>query len=174
MIGVLLSVLSSAWACDALSEPPAAVQMAWVSQVRATVGADAPMQVVRSTELQQLASSRGADVASVLRAIGLVGPHAEPAVEDWKVSVFDVSRDALCRPMAGVAGDVRSGVPICEDNLQDRWRGTRARAWTGCGYLQDVATGARTLDVFRLRWADAVKDGFCLLPIARLLAGRPG
>lgn len=175
MTGLLFAAFAArAWACEPLAEPPASLQVAWVSPVRATVGANAPMQVVRSTELQELAKAHSGDVAAVLRAIGLVGPRAEPDVQDWKVSFFDVSRETLCRPVVGVAGDMRSGVPVCEDNLQDRWRGTRGKAWTGCGYLQDVATGVRTLDVFRLRWADAVKDGFCLLPMARLLAGRPG
>lgn len=166
-----LWLAAPAQACDALSEPPATLQMAWVSRVRATVGADTPMQVVRSVELQQLAKDRGGDVSAVLRALGLVGPRATAVASDWKVSFFDVSRDALCRPMAGVEGDVRAGVPVCTDREQRPWR-SRTRSWTGCGYLQDVATGARTLDVFRLRWGNAVRDGFCLLPLARLLAGR--
>lgn len=174
----MLAVVLAAWlaggpahACEALTEPPATLQVAWVSRVRATVGAHTPMQVVRSVELQQLARDRGGDVSNVLRALGLVGPRATADASDWKVSFFDVSRADLCRPMAGVEGDVRAGVPVCSERQQHPWR-SRARSWTGCGYLHDVATAARTLDVFRLEWGHAVRDGFCLLPLARLLAGR--
>ncbi|MSP54496.1 MAG: hypothetical protein EXR69_02660 [Myxococcales bacterium] len=172
-----------AQACDPLSEVPEKVQVAWLSPVRATVGAQTPMQVVRSVELQQVATAlakagtgatgdSAAQGTAVLQALGLVGPRASADPARWKVSFFDVSRDDLCRPMAGVAGDARAGVPICEDNQQDRWHGTRGKSWTGCGYLADVKTAVRSLDVFRLRWSDAVRDGFCLLPLARLLAGR--
>ena len=173
MILLALGIVQ-ARACDALSEPPETVQVAWVSHVRATVGAGTAMQVVRSSELQALAKDKAGDAAAVLKAMGLVGPRATAEAADWKVSFFDVSRDLLCRPMLGVEGDVRSGVSICEDNLQAAWHGTREKSWTGCGYLQDVSTAARTLEVFRLRWEDAVRDGFCLLPMARMLAGRPG
>lgn len=171
LVGALFA--ARAFACEPLTDVPASVQVAWISPVRATVGAGAPMQVVRSVELQALARTHPDDPAALLRAVGLVGPKATAEVTDWKVSFFDVSRDVLCRPMVGVAGDVKAGVPICEDNLQKPWRGTREKAWTGCGYLDDVASGLRTLDVFRVRWEAAVRDGFCLLPLARLLSGRP-
>ena len=170
-LSLLLTLAPQAGACDALTEPPVTLQVAWVSRVGQSVSAQTPMQVVRSVELQQLAKGRNGDVSSLLQSIGLLGPKGVGRAEDWKVSFFDVSRDALCRPMVGVAGDVRSSVPVCENDEQGRWH-TRARSWTGCGYLQDVATAARTLDVFRLTWADGVRDGFCLLPLARLLAGR--
>lgn len=175
------SLGAPALACDPLSEVPEKVQVAWLSPVRATVGAETPMQVVRSVELQQVATAqakgdgagnRATQGTAVLQALGLAGPRATVDPARWKVSFFDVSRADLCRPMAGVAGDMRSGVPICEDNQQDRWRGPRGKSWTGCGYLSDVKTAVRTLDVFRLRWSDAVRDGFCLLPLGRLLAGR--
>ena len=168
---LLLGSVAASSACDALPDVPEKVQVAWVSRLRATVGANAPMQVVRSVELQQLARDR-TEAAPLLQALGLVGARADVDPADWKVSFFDVSRDALCRPMAGVPGDPRAGVPICDTPEQDRWHGTHARSWTGCGYLQDVAKGARTLDVFRLRWSAGVRDGFCLMPLARLLAGR--
>lgn len=173
LVVALLAALSSASACEPLTEVPASVQVAWISPVRATVGAGTAMQVVRSVELQALARANPGDAAALLKAVGLVGPKAAPEASDWKVSFFDVSRDVLCRPMEGVAGDVKAGVPICEDNLQKPWRGTRGKAWTGCGYLDDVASGARSLDVFRVRWEAAVREGFCLLPLARLLSGRP-
>lgn len=171
LVGALLT--ARAVACEPLTDVPTSVQVAWISPVRATVGAGTAMQVVRSVELQELARAHPGDGAALLRSVGLVGPKAEVEAADWKVSFFDVSRDVLCRPMEGVAGDVKGGVPICEDNLQTPWRGTRGKAWTGCGYLQDVASGLRSLDVFRVRWESAVRDGFCLLPIARLLSGRP-
>ncbi len=170
-LALWLALAPRANACDALTEPPSSLQVAWVSRIGASVGAQTPMQVVRSVELQQLAKGRNGDVSSLLQSLGMLGAKGIGQAEEWKVSFFDVSRDALCRPMVGVPGDVRSGVPVCDNDEQGRWH-TRARSWTGCGYLKDVVSAARTLDVFRLTWADGVRDGFCLLPLARLLAGR--
>jgi hypothetical protein len=127
------------------------------------------MEVVRSGPLQQLVHDKGGDATAVLRGMGLVGPKGDGDGR-WKVTLFDVRREWLCRPMEGGPGALTAGVAVCD---HPRRGGIHRKAWTGCGYLTDVVTRLRTLDVFRIDWPTATTEGFCLLPFARFLHGRP-
>lgn len=165
MIALVLAGAAWAQACAPVDPVPDTLQVAWVSKAGDRVGAHGEMNVVRSVALQELVAARGRDATAVLRALGLLGPRRE-ATAGYKVVLFDVPREALCRPTEGDT----VGVPRCEDAGR---LGVHPKAWTGCGYLQDVATGERTLDVFRVDWSEASAQGFCLLPLPRFLAGRP-
>lgn len=154
--------------CEDPAPVPETFQVAWVSKLGAHVGAGSAIEVVRVTELRRLVETRGRDATGVLQALGLVGKKARG---DWKVVVFDVKREWLCRPAESVPGDDLSGVATCEAGWQRRGRGARARSYSGCGYLLDTVTQARTLDSFRVDWQTASTWGFCVLPLQRFLEG---
>ena len=149
---------------------PDTLQVAWVSRLGARAGAHTSLVVVRVADLRRLVEANDRDATRVLRALGLVGKRAE-ARGAWKVTVFDVKRDWLCRPVEGPEDATITGVAACPGDVQRGAAGVRASAWSGCGYLLDTATGARTLDAFRIEWADAVAWGFCVLPLRRFLDG---
>ena len=153
-------------ACEAVGEVPETLQVAWVSPVGMTVGAGAPLQVVRVADLRRFAE--GKESLAVLQALGLAGRKDQRA---WKVTVFDVKREWLCRPAEWEPGTDLSGVAACESGWQAPGRGTKARSYSGCGYLLDTQSEARTLDVYRVDWETAVSWGFCVLPWERFLGG---
>ncbi|MDP2308756.1 MAG: hypothetical protein Q8P18_22230 [Pseudomonadota bacterium] len=157
-------------ACNATTELPESLQVAWVSRLPARAGAHTALAVVRVADLRRLVEESDRDATRVLRALGLVGKRQE-ARGAWKVTVFDVKRDWLCRPVDGPEDATIAGVAACPADLQRSARGVRASAWSGCGYLLDTATGTRTLDVFRVEWESAVAWGFCVLPLRRFLDG---
>jgi hypothetical protein len=168
MLGALVLGATAALAqeaCAPVDPVPDTLQVAWVSRANDRVGALGEMTVVRSAALQELVAARGRDATAVLHALGLLAPRRE-AEDGWKIVLFDVPREALCRPTEGDT----VGVPRCDDAAR---LGVHPKAWTGCGYLQDVVSGERTLDVFHVEWAEATSQGFCLLPLPRFLAGRP-
>ena len=88
-----------------------------------------------------------------------------------KVTIFDVKREWLCRPIEEMEpGTVKAGVTVCEAKQQRGLWGYK-KGYTGCGYIEDTQTSSRSLDVVRLRWADASSWGFCVLPLERFLEG---
>lgn len=165
---ILLAMLAAAQECKTTVEVPEALQVAWVSRLGATVGARTPLLVVRVADLRALVESEARDPTRVLQALGMVGKRGA-ARGAWKVTVFDVDRSWLCRPVP--ADGVVVGVPACPSDLQHRGPGVRGKAWSGCGYLLDTVSGDRTLDVYRVEWQDAVALGFCVLPFQRFLKG---
>lgn len=163
MIAALLVAWAQAQECPTVAAVPDSVQVAWLSPVARRVGAHAPLDVVQAADLQKLIQAKNRDATAVLRALGMVGPREEP--DQWKVVVFDVKREWLCRPSEGDT----TGVPRCEDTSRER---IHRKAWTGCGFVQDVVTGERTLDIYRIDWSTAATQGFCVLPLGRFLEGR--
>ena len=157
-------------ACQATTEVPDTLQVAWVSRLGARAGAHTALPVVRVADLRRLVETNHRDPTAVLRAIGALRPKAE-AKGAWKVTVFDVKRAWLCRPVEGPQEATIAGVAACPGDLQGRPGGVRPVAWSGCGYLLDTASGARSLDVFRVEWETAVAWGFCVLPLRRFLDG---
>lgn len=155
--------------CAEVGELPETLQVAWVSRVGARARNGTGIVVVRTADLRQLAETRGRDETAVLQALGLV--RGKKARGDWKVVVFDVQRDWLCRPADADAGLELSGVPVCGDAWQGSGPGVKDRSYSGCGYLLDTRTEQKTLDVYRISWEDAVSWGFCVLPLERFLKG---
>lgn len=157
-------------ACQLPAAVPGTLQVAWVSPVRQGVGLSGVLDVVRTSDLRAIALAEKREPAAILRAIGLLR-RRQKLRRDYKVTLFDVRSDWLCRPSDGPEGEDHAGVPRCEERLQRKGRHIRRASWTGCGYLADTADGDRTLDVFRVRWRDAIAGGFCVLPLKRFLQG---
>lgn len=166
--GLLLAPPSLA--CEAPRAIGDNVQVAWISPVRKTVGASAMLSVVRTADLRALVLTSQRDAAAVLRAIGLLGPR-QKLRGDYKITLFDVKAEWLCRPIPGAEGELVGGLRRCEERHQDRDGSVQPKAWTDCGYLVDVLSGKRTLDLYRLEWRSAVTWGFCVMPLQRFLEG---
>jgi len=159
-------------ACQVLADVPDSLQVAWVSPLGKRVGASTSLEVVRVGALRQAARETG-DVGRLLQVLGIVGrkPSEERVDRGWQVVIFDVHASSLCRPLEdGVAGEDAGGVPVCDDGELRPRRGHR-KGWTGCGYSLDTGASARGLDVFRVEWASASAEGFCLMPLQRFLDG---
>lgn len=155
--------------CEEVGPLPEQLQVAWVSRLGARAGNQTGIPVVRTAELRRLAEEKNRDATAVLQALGLVS--GKRARGSWKVVVFDVQRDWLCRPVDADAGADLSGVPACEGSWQGPGPGVKHRSYSGCGYLLDTRTEARTLDTYRIAWGDAIAWGFCVLPLQRFLQG---
>lgn len=171
MIPALLAA-SLAWAepaCGALDTPPDGLQVAWVSRLMTTVGRNTPLQVMRVADLRKAAETYTRDPGRLLQALGLLG-RKQKLRSEWKVTVFDVKRDQLCRPMDAPEGTSQAGMSVCPADWQHPGPGTRHSAWSGCGYLLDTVTGTRTVDVFRITWAEASSRGFCVFPLTRFVS----
>lgn len=164
---ILLAALAAAQECQATGDVPESFQVAWVSRLGATVGARTPLLVVRVADLRTTVEAQGRDATKTLQALGMIRKKGKADAADWKVTVFDVQRDWLCRPVEGDSG----GVSACPTDLLHKAPGIRPKAWTGCGYVLDTRTGERTVDVYRVEWRDAVAWGFCVLPLERFLKG---
>lgn len=170
MIALLLGVaLASEPVCGGLTAPGETLSVAWVSPLGQRVGPRGTVEVVRTRDLRAALQDRaGGQLGRMLQLLGLRRSAAPPS-RRWKVTVFDVRGADLCRPLADLEAPVTlEGVPSC---ARDR---TRSRT-DGCGFTVDRADGSRGLEIFRVRWADAARDGFCVLPAQRFVdeAARP-
>ena len=166
---VVAAAPTPAAACEPVKEVPDSLQVAWVSHTPASAGNNSWLEVVQLGELRGLIERSARDSTTVLRALWLLG-RTQKTKAAFKVVVFEVARAALCRPMDGEPGTDVAGVPICDKPEQRQGAGVRAAAYTGCGYGTNLGAGVRGLDTFRVRWADAVAKGFCVLPWDRMLA----
>lgn len=169
-MSLILAVLlaNPAGACEPVAEVPEALQVAWVSKVPAAAGNNTWLEVVQLGDLRGLIERSTRDSATALRGLGLLG-RTQKLRATYKVTVFELSRSVLCRPVDGEPGADVAGVPICDHPDQRQGAGVKASAYTGCGYATDLGSGVRGLDVFRVRWADAVTKGFCVLPWDRMI-----
>ena len=171
MISLLL-LLVSAFACEPLADAPESFQVAWVSPISRSVRARAWLEVVRVTDLRAWIHERGTDPVRLLQGLGMVGrkPKAR-AHKPYKVTLFDVKRDWLCRPVSDKEpGTDVSGVAVCEAP-QHKGLCRHKKGYTGCGYTLDTESSIRGLDVFRVRWEVASALGFCVMPLERFLSG---
>lgn len=161
--------VQAANSCQALDEPPTAFQVAWISPVRDSVRGRTWIEVVRVADLRVLVRQYAGNPTRVLQALGRVGKRGGGwfTPERWKVTVFDVESSWLCRPLSGRSeGDLEGGLTACPSR-----DGRDGRFYTGCGYAQDTLSGGRSLDTFRIRWRDASRWGFCVMPWERFLGG---
>lgn len=162
-------------ACQPLASVPETLQVAWLSRRDRNVSAGTLLEVVRAADLRAWIRDSDRTPLRLLQAAGMAGRKATTtsrvAERDYKVVVFDVRRDWLCRPLdlEGTGLDL-GGVPACAQADAGPLRRHR-RGYTGCGYTLDTGSSTRGLDVFRVAWNDAVSQGFCLFPLSRFLAG---
>lgn len=147
------------------------IQVAWVSRSRKRVAGRSYLEVVRTGELRTWLDKNSRDPLRLFRGLGMVKGNRgqRMANKDWKITFFDVRKDILCRAIAEAnPGEDRGGVAICEESQQKPKWGHRA-GFTGCGYIQDTQSSIRSLDVYRVRWADAASWGFTVMPLGRFL-----
>ena len=149
----------------ALPDAPEAMSVAWVSPVAKRVGRNGTVQVVSTAALRSWVAREGeGSIARMLQQLGLRSRAAEPK-KRWKVVVFDVVSQDLCRPVVGHEEPVNlAGVVSCSERASqpDRTQG-------GCGYTTDRATGEMGMEVFQGRWAELARNGFCVLPAERFV-----
>lgn len=165
MIALLLGVaLASDPVCEGLTAPGDALSVAWVSPLGQRVGPRGVIDVVRTRDLREALQGRaGGRLGRMLQLLGLRRSATTPS-RRWKVTVFDVRGADLCRPIADLEAPVTlEGATSC---ARDRTRGQT----DGCGFTVDRADGSRGLETFRVRWEDAARDGFCVLPAQRFVA----
>jgi hypothetical protein len=163
--GALAQEPSSA-SCPCLEPPPAGLQIAWISPVRQRVRGGATLSVVRVAELRSFVQLHGADLPRTLQGLGVVGPRGKVR-KRYKITLFDVSAEQLCRPVEHtLEGEDSDGHPACSGGRQHG-----VRFDSGCGTTTDTATDGRGLDLYRIPWREAARGGFCVMPLERFLAG---
>ena len=175
MIAVLLTVFGVAYgqSCAEPNALPESLQVAWISPAGKGVRMNGWIEAVRVSELRAWIRDHDKDKVRMLKALGMVGPRAGGwvAKRSYKVTIFDVKREWLCRPIAETEpGAIRAGVTVCEEKQQKPLCGHK-KGWTGCGYAEDTQSKQRSLDVVRMRWSDASSWGFCVLPLDRFIEG---
>ena len=175
MITILLALLSMAHGqtCGDTQSVPESLQVAWISPASKTVGMNGWIEAVRVADLRAWIRDHGEDKVRLLRGLGMVGSRGGrwASKRAYKVAIFDVKREWLCRPIASIEpGAMKQGVTVCEQKQQKPLWGHK-KGYTGCGYIEDTQTSDRSLDVVRLRWADASSWGFCVLPLERFIEG---
>ena len=176
MLLLAAALLGNAWAddepvsCDisALRDPSGTVSVAWVSPLRRRASGASWLAVVRTSELRAWTRSQQASLPRMLQRLGLRRRDKEPS-RSWKVVVFEVSSEHLCRPMMdreGFEPVVPGGVvSSCPPTLN-----RSSRAQDGCGHTIDRSDDSRGLQQFRVQWRDAAARGFCVLPAERFVA----
>ena len=166
--------LKMAFACEDLASVPDALQVAWVSPVRAQVRYKQQVNVVRYSELQKYVANEKPTTTELLQHLGIKRGRIRRDIDPqrYKLVIFDVTAQSMCRPILTDANDDRAvgtvgGLTVCK---QTRRTGFVHRSGdSGCGYLIDTKTDERTFDLYRVSWADASAQGFCVLPLARFL-----
>jgi hypothetical protein len=150
--------------------PPESLSVAWVSPLRAKVGAQGWIRVVRTQDLRAWAEAEtGSGLGRMLQSLGLRRTDRDPR-RRYKVTIFDVASTGLCRPLAGYDDPVAiDGMVTCPARLSKV-----TRSYAGCGFTLDRATGEAGLELYSARWNDVARNGFCVLPADRFLLGLRG
>lgn len=145
--------------CAELSTPKEHLAVSWVSPVRRQVLGNAWLEVTTNKELSGFVQREKAGVGRTLQALGMRKRAKDPK-RRYKVVVFEVDRGILCRPLESqLEGTTVEGVRVCQASL--------SKQGPQCGYSEDKATGDKGLPVYRVRWRDAARNGFCVIPAER-------
>lgn len=161
MLALLFGVAFGA--CGDAPPVPDTLAVAWVSPLGKHVSGASWLPLVTTADLRAFAAKNEADdYVRTLQWLGLRS-SARPPQRRYKVVVFDVSRESLCRPV-GAGEPSGDEVRRCEDE-----RAAPRAAHDGCGYLTDLRTETPSAPVFSARWEDVSADGFCVLPLERFL-----
>lgn len=163
--------IGAAWAaCGGdLAAPPDSQAVVWVSPLGRTVGARATLRVVPTRALRAASKDGKLTTGRLLQLLGERKRAKEPR-RAWKVTVFQASSGALCRPVdadavdsgSAWAGEFFAGLPVCPGGASGKE--------SGCGTTRDRATDGPGVEVYRARWRDLAPQGFCVLPVDRFLA----
>jgi hypothetical protein len=148
---------------DDLAAPPPSLSVAWISPVGRRVSSRGYLSVVPAGELRRWVAEERPGLGRVLQHLGERKRARDPR-RRYKITIFDVSAADLCRPLDEVAeGTSVAGVAACPAPR------SRVAASDGCGSWADAVSGDPTFPVYRVRWLDAARDGFCVLPAERFL-----
>lgn len=164
----LMAPVCSVEALAALPTPPDRLAVAWVSRWnRAPRGW---LEVVPAAELGAwLARQDPPWTGRTLQWLGVRKKGTDPK-RRWKVTVMDVERSQLCRPVAGVEpGTDVAGVLACPGRL-----GKPGRDTAGCGRSIDRKTTDDAAHRYAVRRSDAQTRGYCVVPLETYIerAGR--
>lgn len=177
MIPILTALLlalpdARAQACQAVTEVPESFQVAWISRASKRVGGKTDLEVVRVSDLRAWIRDEGTDVGRLLQGLGMAPRNPGRRVDqDWKITLFDVRSEWMCRPLEGSAGgEDASGILSCDERGAKPIRAHRY-GYSGCGYTLDTGASSRGLDVYRVPWTSASSYGFCVMPLERFLGG---
>jgi hypothetical protein len=151
-----------------LSTPPERLAVAWTGRWR--VAPRGYLYVVPTSELAGwVAQQQPAWTGRTLQRLGLRKRNTDPSAK-YKVLIYDVEREALCRPVAEADPDEAiAGVLPCGKRLSKPTRGR-----TGCGMTVDRRRGEPGFTVYAIRHRDAARHGHCAVPLDRYVrqAGR--
>jgi hypothetical protein len=163
---------ASAQACGTPTAVPASTQVAWISRRSRRVPSSKVIEVVRVSDLRAWIRENGADETRLIQGLGMASRKGGLAAKyPYKVTIFDVQAEWLCRPIPdGTDGADSYGVAVCSDNDAKAVKHHKP-GYTGCGYSLDTAASNRGLDVFRIRWSEASAWGFCVMPLDRFISG---
>ena len=160
--------------CGALSEPPEIFQVAWIAPISERAWSSEYIEVVRFVDFRVWARDEEADAKAVLHAVGMLSENSQTEImaNEYKITVFDVKRDWLCRPIKSVdEGELSYGLPICHTKEQ-RWATwSRRYGFTGCGTVENTASQSTQFEVYRIPWGQAITWGFTTMPLDRFLDG---
>ncbi len=163
----LLSLLALAQepCTDALSVPDSRLSVAWISPKPKAPLIGGMLRVVPTTELRRwIKEEDKPTVGRLLQATGLRKKNKTPR-RPWNVAIFEVSRDQLCRPIAGAEPESTSnGLATCP-----KQHARNTRRYPGCGLAMDWQTEKPSFQVYGVRWKEAAKRGHCLLPAKRFV-----
>ena len=162
---------ASAWACEEVKPVPSSLQVAWISPINRTARAGTPLEVVRVQELRGWIRGNSSDQDRVLQALGML-ERGESSTMDYKITIFDVQSEWLCRPLSEAEPGVDvAGVAACTERGDRHADRDHRDGYTGCGYSLNTHASNRGLDVFRVPWSEASSWGFCVMPLERFLQG---
>ena len=162
----------------ALAEDPCRVKhgdvtgtmsVAWVSTAGDDVGSNSWIYVLPTRDLAQWAVKSKPTIGEFLYQLGL-RRRPKPTDTRYKVTIFEVSAEELCRPIDGAdPSEIINGVYPCTNG-----RGRPTRENSGCGTTPTRKNGEPSFDLYRVQWRDAAARGFCVLPAQRFVdeAGR--
>ena len=144
---------------------PDTLSVAWISPVSQRVGAGRSLWVVESLDLRKwLTENPHAGIGRTLQHLGMRKRSKDPK-RRYKIAIFEVPKSEICRPLAGYPeGAEESGLAVC-----DARKSKATSKYTGCGYITDRGDASRSLDVYRVEWRDASRNGFCVIPATRFL-----
>ena len=168
--------LSIAFACEDLNDVPSTVQVAWISPVREQVWLNQDIEVIRYQDLRLWLGAEDANAKDLLHQMGMLSKRSRKEIDprDYKITIFDVEKEWLCRPMTEeVEGSVVQGVPVCPAKQSKPVKYYTRYGFTGCGYTFNTQQAGRGFDVYRVNWTDAATWGFCVMPLERFLEGPP-
>lgn len=167
-MGVIVALLFgvSALASEACPEPlaelPQTLSVAWVAPVGKKVGVGGWVDVYRTSDLRAWAErSSEPTLGRLLQDLGRRRTNRDPRTP-YVVTVFDVERATLCRPLSEDHLDRADAVAACDKP------GAESRR-SPCGYTVNRVTDDPGLPTLRIRWRDAAARGFCVLPAPRFL-----